>query len=42
MKLPAGMKLLAPQHLTPERFGRNSKLERQSNMIKIEIPHNIV
>jgi hypothetical protein len=31
-----------PQNLTLERFSRNSKLERQSNMTKIETPHNIV
>jgi hypothetical protein len=29
-------------NLTLERFGRNSKLERKSNMTKIETPHNIV
>jgi hypothetical protein len=43
IKLPAGMKLpAAPKNLTPERFGYNSKWERQSNMTKIETPHNIV
>jgi hypothetical protein len=35
--------IAAPRkNLTLERFGRNSKSERQSNMIKIETPHNIV
>jgi hypothetical protein len=36
------IKLPAPKNLTLERFGRNSKSERQSNMTKIETPHNIV
>jgi hypothetical protein len=31
-----------PQNLTLERFDRNSKEERQSNMAKIESNHNIV
>jgi hypothetical protein len=34
--------IAAPQNLTLERFGRNSKSKRQSNMNKIETPHNIV
>jgi hypothetical protein len=33
--------IAGPKNLTPERFGRNSKLERQSNMTKIETPYNI-
>jgi hypothetical protein len=41
-KLPAGIKLPPQKNLTLERFGRNSKWERQSNMTKIETPHNIV
>jgi hypothetical protein len=30
------------KNLTLERFGRNSKSERQSDMTKIETPHKIV
>jgi hypothetical protein len=44
IKSPASMKLppRPPQNLTLERFGRNSKSERQLNMTKIETPHQIV